>query len=79
MTPKTRYFYKNKPTDKVWWVENPDDIGVMEFSFDKVTVYNLFQDYPNKLTSEQKAVFDKENPYWAGYFRDRSIGGDVHG
>ena len=34
------------------------------FSFDKETVFNLMTDYPDKLTPEQKTIFDKENPYW---------------
>ena len=40
----------------------------MGFTFDGKTVYNLFRDYPGKLTKEQKALFDAENPYWADYF-----------
>ena len=63
-------FYKNKKTDKIWWVDD-DKIGIMEFSFDKKTIFNLFRDYPYKLTKEQKELFDKENPYWANYFSDR--------
>ncbi len=31
----------------------------------------MFADYPHKLTAEQKAVFDKENPHWADFFSDR--------
>ena len=42
-----------------------------EFSFDKKTVFNMFADYPYKLTEEQKRIFDKENPYWADFFSDR--------
>lgn len=64
-------FYKQKETDSIWWVDNPDKIGVFLFSFDKKKTFNLFQDYPWKLTAEQKEVFDKENPYWANFFKDR--------
>ena len=65
-------FYKEKPTDKIFWVDNQDMIGEYLFSFDKKTVFNLFSDYPHKLTAEQKAIFDKENPYWKEFFADRT-------
>lgn len=65
-------FYKKKDEDKVWWVEKSDTIGEHLFSFDKKTVFNLFRDYPYKLTSEEKEIFDKENPYWVDYFKDRN-------
>ena len=65
-----REFYKNNPSDKVYWVEN-DALGVYEFSFDKKTIFNLFEDYPHKLTPEQRQIFDKENPYWANFFKGR--------
>lgn len=63
-------FYKEKKGDKIWWVRN-DALGVLEFSFDRKQIFNLFRDYPYKLTPEQKALFDAENPYWARFFRDR--------
>lgn len=66
-------FYKEKPSDLIWWVDTSDKDGVFLFSFDKVKVYNLFTDYPHKLTPEQKAIFDKENPYWADFFKDRQF------
>lgn len=65
-------FYKNNPTDAIWWVDNPDRVGEWLFSFDKKEVFNMFSDYPTKLTPEQKAAFDKENPYWADFFKDRA-------
>lgn len=64
-------FIKNNPTDKIWWVDNPDVKGEFLFSFDKEKVFNLFADYPWKLTKEQRRIFDKENPYWADFFKDR--------
>ena len=64
-------FYKENKTDKVWWVDNYDTKGEYLFSFDKEQVFNLFSDYPSKLTKEQKAIFDKENPYWVNFFKDR--------
>ena len=62
-------FYKNKKSDKVYWVDNIDSVGKHLFSFDKQTVFNLFADYPHNLTNEQREIFDKENPYWADFFK----------
>jgi hypothetical protein len=67
-------FYKEKPTDKVYWVEQPDEekkIGEFLFSFDKKKIFNLFADYPHALTAEQKRIFNKENPFWADFFAYR--------
>ena len=64
-------FYKNNPDDKIWWLEDPEQIGVWLFSFDKKKIFNMFEDYPFKLSKEEKAIFDKENPYWADFFKDR--------
>lgn len=64
-----RSFYKENESDLVWWVDNGDEYkGVMEFSFDKKKIYNLFEDY-NKLPPDLKEIFDKENPFWAEFFR----------
>lgn len=41
------------------------------FSFDKVKIFNLFEDYPHNLTPEEKEIFDKENPYWKEFFKER--------
>lgn len=67
----TLIFYKNSPNDTIYWVDNPDMVGVRLFSFDKQTVFNLFEDYPHKLSRQQKEVFDNENPDWAEFFKDR--------
>lgn len=64
-------FYKENPNDRIWWVKTPGVIGEWLFSFDKKTIFNMFQDYPWKLTPEQKKIFDEENPYWANFFKDR--------
>jgi len=53
------------------WIENPDRVGEMLFTFDGKRVFNLFRDYPHELTDEQKQLFDTENPYWAEFFKDR--------
>ena len=71
MVRSSSKFYKNNPDDQIWWVDNPEIKGEWLFSFDKKTIFNMFADYPEKLTAEQKAIFDEENPYWAEFFSDR--------
>ena len=71
MAPKQK-FYKNKSSDVIWWLDNADEVtGEWVFSFDKKTLFNMFADYPHKLTPEQKEIFDKENPFWANFFKGR--------
>lgn len=53
------------------WVETPDTIGEMLFTFDGERIFNLFRDYPNELSPEQKKVFDEANPFWANFFKNR--------
>ena len=64
-------FFKNKRSDKIWWLDASEKVGEWIFTFDKKTLFNMFTDYPYKLTPEEKAIFDKENPYWAEFFADR--------
>ncbi len=69
----TKYeFYKNNDSDVIYWVDNASDtIGEHLFSFDKKKVYNLFYDYPWKLSTKEREVFDSENHEWAEFFKDR--------
>lgn len=54
-------FYKKNAQDIIWWTY-PIGYRLVElFSFDMQTVYYFFEDYV-KLTDEQKAIFDRENP-----------------
>ena len=62
-------FYKENETDRIWWVNTVDRIGLYLFSFDRKKIYNLFSDYPHKLSAEEKRIFDEENPYWKAFFR----------
>ena len=64
-------FIKNNPDDMIWWAKSTDTICEWLFTFDKTTVFNMFRDYPDKLTKKQKEIFDKENPEWAEFFKDR--------
>lgn len=65
-------FYKKNENDSIWWCDEIDSFGQHLFSFDKKKIFNLFEDYPHNLTKEQKEIFDKENPYWADFFQDRT-------
>ena len=64
-------FYKNNKTDVIYWIDDVENIGGFLFTFDKQKIYNLFADYPHNLTPDEKAIFDKENPYWFDFFSDR--------
>jgi hypothetical protein len=65
-------FYKENRGDKVWHVDFIKQCGMHAVSFDKKRILFLFGDYPLKFTPEQKELFDKENPYWANFFKDRN-------
>ena len=64
-------WYKSNETDKIWWMDNPEQVGEWIFSFDKEKSFNMFRDYPHALTAEQKKIFDEENPEWKEFFSDR--------
>lgn len=66
-------WYKEEENDSIVWLDNYDIDGEFIFSFDGgKTRFNMFRDYPWKLTPEQKEIFDKENPFWAEFFSDRT-------
>ena len=69
---KNLKFYKKDPGDLIYWIDNLDTKGEHLFTFDKKKIYNLFTDYPDKLTAEERLIFDRENPYWKDFFKDRS-------
>jgi hypothetical protein len=69
--PKYEWAKQNED-DKIWWLCSPDIIDESIFSFDCIQKFHMWQDYPYKLTPEQKEIFDKENPYWADFFKDRA-------
>ena len=63
-------WYK-KSKDRIWWEDVSDTVGLLIFSFDKEKEYNMFSDYPHKLSEEEKNIFEEENPYWAEFFSNR--------
>lgn len=71
MEEQLNKFYKDNLSDRIWWVDTSDKDGEWLFSFDQKKIYNLFADYPYNLTKEEKEIFDKENPYWKDFFKDR--------
>ena len=65
-------YFKNDPNDIIFWLDNGSDVkGEFVFTFDKKTHFNLFADYPHKLSTEQKELFDRENPFWKEFFENR--------
>lgn len=64
--------YRENETDVISWVDNVEVIGERLFTFDGVKIYNLFADYPHNLSKEEKEIFDRENPYWRDFFKDRN-------
>ena len=71
---ETGEWYKDEPWHKIEWLEVLNAKGLFLFSFDRDKIYNLFEDYPWKLTEEEREIFDREQPYWAEFFRDRKEG-----
>ena len=70
-------WFKKHDNDKVYWLDNGLEAkGEFVFSFDKKERFNLFADYPYKLSKEQKEIFEKENPFWFNFFIDRQKVGD---
>lgn len=63
-------YFKRKPDDKVEWVDN--GCYQMCFTFDRKKLFYLPRDY-EKLTPEQKEVFDKENPFWKWFFERKGV------
>ncbi len=61
----------NRSVIEFRWIDNKKQKGEMLFTFDGKEIFNLFQDYPYKLTQEQKEMFDSLNPFWADFFKDR--------
>ncbi len=64
-------FDRENEGDTIWWTGPVGSVGVILFSFDKKTVFNLFADFPHNLTKEQVRTFCKENPFWANFFKPR--------
>lgn len=56
----------------IWeYVPEEEQEGPFYFSFDKKTIYNFWTDY-DKLTNEQRAIFNREFPVMAN-LKDPSV------
>lgn len=64
---------KRNENDKIWWWDDDELIGLLRFSFNKVTIYNFWTDYPSKLSDKQKEIFDKENPLLANLKKKKRV------
>lgn len=71
MTKKHFEFYKKNESDTIFWIDQKEQIGEFLFTFDKKKIYNLFADYPRHMTDEEIKIFDRENPEWCEFFKDR--------
>ncbi len=71
---KTEYpLEKKEEGHSIYWVNFLGErFGEHIFTFDKKKFYNLFRDYPHNLTKEEKEIFDRENPFWKDFFKNRS-------
>ena len=58
-------FYR-EDGERIWWVDDTTQKGELLFSFDREKIYNFWKDYPDKLTPEEREIFDRENPVLAG-------------
>ena len=65
-------FSKKNPNDQMWHVRDIQCFGPVLFSFDKKTIYNFWEDYPQNLTPEQKEIFDKEEPFWKNFYEGKN-------
>lgn len=67
-------WFKNDEESRIWWLDNSDEkTGVFIFSFDRKKEYNLFSDYPYKLSKKEQKIFKEDEPFWADFFSDRRI------
>ena len=65
---------KRRPEDIIWWLDNKGKmVGEWVFSFDKKKRFNMFADYPWKLTPEQKEIFRQGESLLGGLFLQPAV------
>ncbi len=61
-------FYQRDKRIKIWETSFINErFGPILFSFDKKTIFNFWEDYPDKLTPEQIELFNKWDPTIAAF------------
>lgn len=55
-------FYKKDESHIIRYVDTGANEGKILFTFDGVTIFNFWTDYPDRLTAEQIEIFKRENP-----------------
>ena len=61
------HVYKKQECDVILWAESVRYMDTIFFSFDGITFYSLYGDYPESLTEEQRRIFATEDPFWAEF------------
>ncbi|MCD7975123.1 MAG: hypothetical protein LUF25_04985 [Phascolarctobacterium sp.] len=68
-------FWKRSPENKIWGVSEVIDSdrmpGRILISFDKKKFYNIYGDYPAKMSEEERKIFEKEYPDWVAWLNGR--------
>ena len=62
------FWDKNAPGDLTSWKYDGTESMVFRFDDDPEKEYYLYRDY-STLTADRKEIFDRENPFWADWFK----------
>lgn len=60
------FYFEKDEGGRFWWVRFDDRIGMLAFTFDRKKIYYYFSgDYPDRLTAEERRIFEEDCPFWA--------------
>lgn len=68
---KKLYRFNDEECETIYRVRDLKHIGGVLISFDKITIYNLWTDFPQEFTPKQIETIQKEMPYWYNFFKSR--------